>query len=118
MYFPHKHVWHERVADGGVDNATATATKAAGGARVRQVILAAIVAFDGDAQGKVFQIKDGTTIKIEVPILQSPTIIHAGGETPLLRGALNGAVSGVLAASGTAGVNGFVTLIGYTDPEA
>lgn len=89
------------------DNALATATKAAE-TNTKQVITAIYAGFSAAAT-KTLVIKEGTTVKITLDVVNSLSM--EGLELEFAEGA---AVSAELAASGTAGIYGSVLLQGYT----
>ena len=89
------------------DNALVTATKAAE-ANVKQVITSIAAAFSGAAT-KTLIIKEGTTAKITLDVVNSLQLDNLE-----LEFAAGAAVSAELAASGASGVYGSVLLNGYT----
>jgi len=89
------------------DNALSTATKAAD-TNSKQVITAIYAGFSAAAT-KTLVIKEGTTAKVTLDVVNSLSL--EGLELEFAEGA---AVSAELAASGTAGVYGSVALNGYT----
>lgn len=101
--------WIEK---GSADNATATATKAAAAGK-RHYITSVSGSFTAAAAGKVLTLKDGTTVLGEWAVHN-----QFDQAFPLpIRATLGNAVSAELAASGTAGVLGKVTITGFTDPD-
>jgi hypothetical protein len=90
-----------------IDNGAATATKAAD-TNQRQVITSISAAFSG-AKTKTLLIKEGSTTKITLDVVNSLTLNDISIEF-----ADSAAVSAVLEASGTAGVYGSVLISGYT----
>jgi hypothetical protein len=94
---------------GAVDNATATATKAAVSGR-QHVVRGVDAAFTNAAVGKLLTIKDGTTV-----IWRG--YVHSQREVTFPSGiaiTIGNACSAELSASGTGGQNGSVNLHGTT----
>lgn len=89
------------------DNAVATATKAADTSQ-KQIITAIYAAYSGTKTG-ILTIKEGTTTKITLDVVNSLSL-----EGLELEFAAGTAVSAELSASGTATVYGSVLLNGYT----
>lgn len=98
----------EWIATDSKDNATATATKEAVAGK-RHVITGIVASFDGSAT-KTITIKKGTTTLVTYTIINNGQLNFIN---PLI-GDLGGAVSAVLAASGTGGVTGTIYLLGYS----
>lgn len=97
--------WTERDSQ---DNALATAERAAE-EHGRHVIMYAVASYEISSTSGLLQIKQGGVVVAE-------HYIHGADVVPLeLYGEANQAASAELAPSGTGGVLGKVTLVGYTE---
>lgn len=101
----HLNSWVEKA---NADNAVATAIRAAEES-VTHFITGIVAAFSGTAT-KVLQVKDGNTVIFEAPVVNGLAVDLVAP----LKGTPGNAVSATLAASGTAGIVGYVNLIGFS----
>lgn len=92
------------------DNAVATAAKPADSRGRQHLVTGVLASYSASCTG-LLQIKDGDAVIATLYVTDSAVIPFVQP----LRGSPGNAVSAVLAASGTAGVVGAVTMIGYTD---
>lgn len=89
------------------DNAAATITLAAPGAGVAHYVWGIIAGFVGGAATKLLTVKDGATVKENIPVVNS----MSSERTKPLKITDATALEVSLAASGTAGVIGYVTVL-------
>jgi hypothetical protein len=92
------------------DNLAATATKAAGGTATRHYVTGVSGSFSAAAAGKELLLKDGATV---IGRWYVHNQLHITFPVPI-EISDNAAAEAVLAASGTLGVLGAVTLTGFT----
>jgi len=95
--------------DAQADNALATATKAAQVDKTHY-LCAVIAGYSNANAGKLVTVKDGATIVLRARIHNSLELVFANP----LRITRGNAVSAELDASGTAGQNGNVAILGFT----
>lgn len=93
------------------DNAASAATKA-GIAGQRHVVTTITASYSADpAANKLLELKDGTTVVWSMQMKAPTHVVFPKG----IRISTGAAAVGALAASGTGGVTGHVTITGYTE---
>lgn len=100
--------WSEITA--ATNNALATATKAAGAAGTRHHITGVYAGFSATVSGKLLEVKKGSTVVFRTFVYDKAYITFPSP----IPAANDEAVSAELAASGTGGTTGVVSLVGFT----
>lgn len=98
--------WHVTDSD---DNAESVASKT--GITGQRHVVTHVSASYTAAATKLLQIKDGTTVILSRVVYSAADLSFPSG----LRGSSGALVSATLAASGTGGVTGYVSIHGYTE---